>query len=92
MALLTSSIYKRMERAATHLFSKNRAFFSKLSNFYFDLRLPGQTPGQDREVKTRPHGKIECAIPRGWPGGGSGLELTDALLPLDGYERGREWQ
>ena len=34
---------------------KNRAFFSKLSNFYFDLRppvqTPGQTPGQDRGGK-----------------------------------------
>ena len=39
----SSSIYKHMKRAATQLFkgqSKNRAFFSKLLNFYFDLRPP----------------------------------------------------
>ena len=75
-----------MKRAATHLFkrqSKNRAFFSKLSNFYFDVRPPGggggQSPGQDRGAKTRPQGQLECANPRGSPGGRSGLELTDAL-------------
>ena len=58
-----------MKRAATQLFkrqSKNRAFFSKLSNFYSDLR----TPGQDREAKTRPQGQLECANPRGSPGDG----------------------
>ena len=33
-----------MKRAATHLFSKNRGSFSKLSNFYFDLRPPGADP------------------------------------------------
>ena len=50
--------------AATHLFkrqSENRAFFSKLPNFYFDLRPLGQTPGQDRVAKTRPQGQLECA-------------------------------
>ena len=72
-----------MKRAATQMFkrqSKNRAFFSKLSNFYFDLRpFPGKTPGQDRGAKTRPLGQLECANPGGRPGGGgwSGLELTD---------------
>ena len=45
------------------------ALFSKLSNFYFDLRPPGQTPGQDRGAKTRPQGQLECANPRGSPGG-----------------------
>ena len=66
-----------MKRAAAHLFkrqSENHAFVSKLSNFYFDLRPPGQTPGttpgQDRGAKTRPEGHIECANPRGSPGGG----------------------
>ena len=64
-----------MKRAATHLFkrqSKNRAFFSKLSNFYFDLRPAprGQTPGQDRGAKTRPQGQLECANPWGSPGEG----------------------
>ena len=45
-------------------------FFSKLSNFYFDLRPPaGKTPGQDRRAKTRPQGKLECANPLGSPGG-----------------------
>ena len=58
-----------MKRIATHLFkrqSKNRTFFSKLSNFYFDLRpLTGQTPRQDRGAKTRPQGQLECANPLG---------------------------
>ena len=71
-----------MKRAAAHLFkrqSENRTFFSKLSNFYLDLRPLGQIPGQDRGAKTRPQGQLECANPRGLPGGGgwSGLELTD---------------
>ena len=61
-----------MKRAVTHLFkrqSKNRTF-SKLSNFYFDLRPPGGAdPGQDRGAKTRPQGQLECANPRGSPGG-----------------------
>ena len=35
------------------------ALFSKLSNFCFDLRPPGQTPGQDRGAKTRPQGQLE---------------------------------
>ena len=72
-----------MKGSATQLFMrqmKNRAFFSKLSNFYFDLRPPGQTPGQDRGAKTRPLGQLECANPGGRPGGWSGLELTDTLL------------
>ena len=62
-----------MKRAATQMFkrqSKNRAFFSKLPNLCFDLRPPpGQTPGQDRGAKTRPQGQLECANPRGSPGG-----------------------
>ena len=43
-----------MKGAATQLLrrqSKNHAFFSKLSNFYFDLRPPGQTLGET-PVKT----------------------------------------
>ena len=62
VTLLTSSIYKHMKRAATQLFkgqSNNRAF-SKLSNFYFDLR----PPWQDKGAKTRPQGQLECADPR----------------------------
>ena len=61
-----------MKRAATQLLkrqSKNRTFFSKLSNFYFDLRPPGQTPGQDRGAKTLPQEQLECANPRRLPGG-----------------------
>ena len=61
-----------MKRAATQLFkrqSKNCAFFSKLSNFYFDLRPPGQTheqtSGQERGANTRPLGQLEFANPRG---------------------------
>ena len=55
-----------MKRAPIHLFkrqSENRAFVSKLSNLYFDLRPPGQTPGQDRGAKTRPQGQLECVNP-----------------------------
>ena len=52
--------------------SKNRAFFQN----YFDLRPPGQTPGQtpeqNRGAKTRPLGQLKCANPRGSPGGGDG--------------------
>ena len=47
VTLLTSGIYKHMKRAATHLFkrqSQNHTFFSKLSNFYFDLGPPGADP------------------------------------------------
>ena len=52
-----------MKRAATHLFRDKAkiTLFSKLSNFYFDLR----PPGQDRGAKTRPQGQLECANPRG---------------------------
>ena len=57
-----------MKTAATHLLAKI-ALFSKLSNFYFDLRPPGLTPGQDRGAKTRPQGQLECANPWGSPGG-----------------------
>ena len=45
-------------------------FFSKLSNFYFDLRSSGKTSGQDRGAKTQPQGQLECANPRGRPGRG----------------------
>ena len=68
ITLLTSGIYKHMKRAATYLFKRqneNCAFFSKLSNFYFELRPPGQTLGQDRGAKTRPQGQLECANARG---------------------------
>ena len=61
-----------MKRAATHLFKRQseiRAFFPKLSNFYFDLRPLGQTPGQDRGAKIRPQGQLECANSGGRPGG-----------------------
>ena len=68
-----------MKRAATHLLAKI-ALFSKLSNFFFDLRPPGgQTSGQDKAVKTLPQGQLECANPRGSPGRWSDLELTDGV-------------
>ena len=68
-----------MKRAATHLLAKI-SLFSKLLNFFFDLRPPrGHTPGKDKGAKTQPQGQLECANPRGSPGGWSGLELTDAL-------------
>ena len=69
-----------MKRAAAHLLPKIALLFSKLSKFFFDLRPPGgQTSGQDIGAKTRPQGQLECANPRGSPGGWSGFELTDAL-------------
>ena len=52
-------------------------FFSKLSNFYFDLRPPEQTPGRPTGksgVKTRPQGQLECVNPQRSPGGGGGGE------------------
>ena len=62
--------------------SENRAFVSKLWNFYFDLRPPRADPRQNRVTKTRPQGQLECANQRGSPGGEewSGLELTDTSL------------
>ena len=60
-----------MKKAATCLFKwqgKN-CTFSKLLNFYFDLRPPGQTRGQDRQAKTRLQGQLECANPRRSQGG-----------------------
>ena len=68
-----------MKRAATHLFkrqSENRAFFSKLTNFYFDLRSPGHTPGQDRGAKNPTPGATRMC---GSPGGG---ELLDGMVRL----------
>ena len=77
ITLLTFSIRKHIRRAATHLFKRrtiNRDFFpSKLSNFYFDLRHPGEDPHadpwQDGGAKIRPQGQLECENPRGSPGG-----------------------
>ena len=88
VTLLTSSMYKHMKRAATHLFKRQSKYhaFSKLSNFYFDLRPPplGQTPGQERGAKTQPQGQLECCkslgVVGGWGGGWSGFELTDPLI------------
>ena len=61
-----------MKRAATHLFkrqSKNRAFFQNYRTFTLIYDPRGLTPGQDRGAKTRPQGQLECANPRGLPGG-----------------------
>ena len=58
-----------MKRAASHLFkrqSKSRTF-KKILNLYFNSR----PPGQDRGVKTRPQGQLECANPPGLPRGDS---------------------
>ena len=69
-----------MKRAATHLFkrqSKNHAFFSELSNFYFGLRSPPRadpwarqssenpTPGSPRMLRIargRPCGSVWLGI------------------------------
>ena len=70
-----------MKRAATHLLAKILLFFRNYRAFSLIKDPPGgQTPGQDKGAKTRPQGQLECANPRGSPGGGwSGLELTGAL-------------
>ena len=62
-----------MKKAVTHLFkrqSKNRAF-SKLSNFYFDLRPspPGKTSSKTEEPKPNPRDNWNVRIPGGRPGG-----------------------
>ena len=58
--------------------------FSKLSNSFFHLKPLGTDPRrQDRGAKTRPQGQLECANPRGSPGGWSGLGLTDTLTLSD---------
>ena len=67
-----------MKRDATQSFkrqSKNRAFFSKLSNFYFDLRPP--PPGKTEERNPDPRGNQNVRIPGRRSGGWAGLELTD---------------
>ena len=73
--MLTSSIYKHMKRAATHLFkrqSKNRAF-KKISNFYFKTPPPrGQIPGQDRSENPTPGATGMCESPGVAGGGGDG--------------------
>ena len=85
VTLLILGIYKHMKGAATHLFkgqSENRGFFSQLSNVHFDLRPnPRANLSEDRGAKTRIQGQLECANLWGSPGGWSGLELTDTLIP-----------
>ena len=39
------------------------ALLSKLSNFFFDLRLPGQTPGKTEERNQTPGATRTVAIP-----------------------------
>ena len=57
------------------------ALFSKLSNFYFDLRPPGADPrAKQRSENPTPGATRMCESPRVARGGGwSGLELTDTL-------------
>ena len=78
-----------MKRAATHLFkrqSKNRVFFFKLSNFYFDLRPPSPPPphgdprARQRSENWTPGATRMCESPEVARGGWSGLELTDTLV------------
>ena len=72
-----------MKRTATQLFkrlSKNRAFFPKLSNFYFDL-IPRANPRARQRSENLTPGATRMCESTGvaWGGGGgwSGLELTD---------------
>ena len=64
-----------MKRAATQLFkrqSKNRAFFSKLSNFYFDVRPranPRADPRARQRSKNQTPGATRMCESRGSPGG-----------------------
>ena len=71
-----------MKRAATQLFkrqSKNRAFFSKLSNVYFDLRPPWANPrARQRSENPIPGATRMCESP-GVALQLSSLELTDTL-------------
>ena len=62
------------------------ALFSKLSNFYFDLR----PLGQDRGAKTRPLGQLECANPRGSPGGMVRLGI-DWYIIVQSKNRVKAW-
>ena len=73
-----------MKRATTHLFnrqSENRAFFSKLSNFYFDLRPPWADPRARQKSENPTPGATKMCESQGVARGRgrSGLELTDAL-------------
>ena len=55
------------------------ALFSKLSNFYSDLRPPRanprQTHGQDKSENPTP-GELECVNPQQSPWGGGGGEVV----------------
>ena len=59
-------------------------FFSKLSNFYFDLRPPRADPqARQRSENPTPGATTICESPglaRGGGGGWSGLGLTDTLV------------
>ena len=72
-----------MKRAATNLFerqSENRVFFSKLSNFYFDLRPPEADPRTRQSSENPTPGATRMCESSGVARGGwSGLELTDTL-------------
>ena len=62
-----------MKRAATQLFkrqSENRAFFSKLSNFYFDLKPPEADPRARQRSENPTPGATRIANRGGHPRGG----------------------
>ena len=76
-----------MKSAATYLFkkqSKIRAYFSKLSNFYFASRPPRANSLADPRARQRSEnptpGAIRMCESPGVAGGWSGLELTDTLM------------
>ena len=56
-----------MKKAATQLFkrqSKNRVFFSKFSNFYFDLRPTWANPPARQRSENPTHGATKmCETP-----------------------------
>ena len=76
-----------MKRAATYLFKRQSKLFSKLSNFYFDLRAPRREDPRARQRSENPTpGATRMCESRGSLGGGgnyqelSGLEFTDTLI------------
>ena len=59
-----------MKRAATHLLNRQSAYLLRFFQNYRTFTLILDPPVQNRGVKTRPQGQLECANPRGRPGGG----------------------
>ena len=87
VTLLTSCIYKHMKRAAAHSFkrqSETDAFFSKLSNFYFDLRQPGAEPRARKRSENRTPGATRMCESLGVnPGGMFRLGIDCYIMDVE---------